>query len=150
MQKEKLNYAVVQVCLSSLQVLRYSTVSITEQLPTWQGCSCEVCGQETNWLRECVCVCQGHNSALKLLSKSVKQWGRVCILCEGCRARRAGNLASACLGNCLANHLPNVLSCCSLHFPDKVYMTGSYVVVFVAGNLGRHGRRRQSFGLENY
>lgn len=86
----------------------------------------------------CVCVCQAHNCALKLLSNNVKQQGRACILCEGHRARRAGSLASACLGcngNCLGSHLPNVLSCCSLHFPDRVYMTGSYGGVFVAGEL---------------
>lgn len=95
-----------------------------------------------------VCTCQVHNCALKLLSKSVKQWGRVCILCEGHRAGRAGSLASACLGcngNCSATCLPNVLSYCSLHFPDKVYTTNSYGVVSVAGGLKQTWKEMRKF-----
>lgn len=82
------------------------------------------------------------------LHKSVKQWGRVCVQCEGRRSRRAGSLTSACSGcnsNCSGSHLPNMLSCCSLHFPDKVYMTGSYDVVFVEGELRQTQKRKTKF-----
>lgn len=108
-----------------------------EQLLVRQGCSCE-----SIWSRDKLVhlyVCQVPNCALKLFSKHIKQWGRVCILCKGCRAGRPGSLASACLGcsgNCLSNHLPNVvMSCWSLHCSKKPKCEWQFWCCVCAGQL---------------
>ena len=95
-----------------------------------------------------VYVCQAHNCTVKPLSKHVKQWGRVCILCKGHRAGRPGSLAAAHLGsnsNCLGIHVPNVLSCCSLHCPNKANVSGSSGVVFMLGELKQTLKERTKF-----
>lgn len=48
--------------------------NMSKQLLMWQGR--EVHGQETNWWE---CACQIHSYTSNLLSKHVKQWGRICI-----------------------------------------------------------------------
>lgn len=89
---------------------------------------------------ECVCVPS---------SKHIKQWGRVCILCKGRRTGRPGTLAAAhlgCNGNCLGSHLPNaVLSCCSLHCPNKANVSGSSGIMFVLGELRQTLKERAKF-----
>lgn len=96
-----------------------------------------------------VYVCQVCNCALKPVSKHVKQWGRICILCKGCRAGRLESLVAAhlgCNGNYLASHLPNfLLPCCLLHCPNKANVSVSSGVLFVLGKLRQTLKERAKF-----
>lgn len=150
--RKRPKYVVVQVNTSSLKVSWYPPVSITVSLqartaPNTAGTL--IWGTWSGDKLVSVYVCQVRNCALKPLSKHVKQWGRVCILCKGCRAGRPGSLTAAhlgCNGNCLASHLPKVvLSCCSLRCPNKANVSGSSGVVFVLVELGQTLKERTKF-----